>query len=328
MFDEIKIQEDEDICISQISQNCPVCNSILVSKGKVYSTEQLFELWKPIEFSANTIEEHRYQSKFTQMFSCPTCELDIFLPPIIGSPQFYKELQNYEKSCYYEETKWEFFESEKDVKNLKSLIEIGCGTGNYLDHIKKIRLDSWGIEYNEEAIKVAKDKGLNIISINEEKSLKKGSFDVSISFHVLEHIKQPREFVLNMTSWVNMNGKICISVPNQEGPIKYIEPCHMNMPPHHSTRWRKKTFEVLAERLNLKIERISYEPLLICNHSYYSYYWVNSTILGDTNLKRLMRYFLNRGLTVFFEVLKVFQLKYFHLLRGQSIYVVMSKSGD
>jgi len=328
MFDEIKIQEDEDIWISQISQNCPVCNSILVPGGKVYSIEQLFELWKPIEFSPNTIEEHRHQSQFTQRFSCPTCELDIFLPPIIGSPQFYKELQNYEKSCYYEETKWEFSESENDIKNKKSLIEIGCGTGNYLAYIKNICLDSWGIEYNEEAIKLAKNKGLNIISINEEKSLKKGSFDVSVSFHVLEHTKQPQEFVLNMTSWVKKNGKICISVPNQDGPLKYIEPCHMNMPPHHATRWRKKTFEVLAERLNLKIERIAYEPLLICNHSYYSYYWVNSTILGETKFKQLLRYLLNRGLTGFFEVLKVMQLKYFHLLRGQSIYIVMSKLGD
>ena len=262
------------------------------------------------------------------MFSCPTCELDIFLPPIIGSPQFYQELQKYEKSCYYEETKWEFLESQKDIKNFKSLIEIGCGTGNYLDFIKKICPNSWGIEYNEEAIKVGKNKGLNIVSLKEEPRLKRDFFDGSVSFHVLEHVKEPLDFVINMAKWVKKDGKICISVPNQDGPLKYIEPCHMNMPPHHATRWRKKTFEVLVKRLNLKIEKIAYEPLLIYNHSYYSYYWVNSTILGESHLKLFMRYVLNRGLTFFFEVLKVFRIKYFPFLKGQSIYIIMSKLGD
>jgi 2-polyprenyl-3-methyl-5-hydroxy-6-metoxy-1,4-benzoquinol methylase len=291
----------------------------------VYSLNQLLELWKPITFSIRTIEEYQKQSYYTQMYTCPTCNLDIFLPQIIGTSSFYGELQSQEEVGYYEETKWEFSESLKDIKNSQSVLEIGCGSGNFLNRIKEIVPDSWGLEYNEDAIKCAKNKGLNITHIDETQKLEKGSFDISVSFHVLEHIAQPCEFVLNMVTWVKKGGKICISVPNQDGPLKYIVPCHMNLPPHHATRWRKKTFEVLADKLNLEIERIAYEPLLLRNHTYYSYYWVNSLIHGTSFFKRIIRFSLSKSLTIFFEILVRCNFTYFNLLKGQSIYVVMSR---
>jgi len=49
-----------------------------------------------------------------------------------------------------------------------------------------------------------------------------------------------------MRRMVKPGGLICISVPDQDGPIRFIEPCIMNMPPHHATRWRRPSFEALA----------------------------------------------------------------------------------
>jgi len=260
------------------------------------------------------------------MYSCPVCSLDIFLPKIIGTPEFYQELQGDAQQKYYEDDKWEFTELLKDTQQAGSLLEIGCGPGNFLEKAKTRISKVAGIEYNKDATLAARKKGLEVVDLTEENTLRKASFDIVASFHVLEHVDDPVGFLQKMESWMKNTGRLVISVPNQDGPLRYINPCFMNMPPHHATRWHKKTFEVLAEKQGLKIDKIGYEPLLLVNHSYYSYYWVHAKIRGDSWTARFTKGVLNRGLTVFFVVLSKIW-KYFPLLRGQSMYVVMSRRG-
>jgi SAM-dependent methyltransferase len=151
-----------------------------------------------------------------------------------------------------------------------------------------------------------------------------GYFDVAVSFHVLEHVGDPKAFLQTLSGFVKPNGIIGISVPNQAGPIRFIEPCAMNMPPHHATRWRLRTFEVLAEILGWKIERVAYEPLLLENHSYYSIYWLQHIMPGSSGLIYIVRNILSLSLRAAFSLLYRVGLKYFRPLRGQSIYVLMS----
>lgn len=303
-------------------QCCPVCNNILEPIGQVYTLDQLLELWKPFVFSDKVIQELRDQSDFTQEYMCQNCNLGIFLPQIIGTPQFYQELQCDKNFGYYPDEKWEFGESVKDIftgsDQHKCVIEFGCGVGHYLEFMKNFHICAYGLEYNDDAINVARSKGLNVIHIKDITQFLPGIFDASVSFHVLEHVKDPINFIKNMMLYVHPC-KICISVPNQDGPIKYMMPCYMNMPPHHATRWRKRTFEVLSDKLGLKIERVAYEPLLLQNHSYYSLYWVN------TIKSKFIRNMLGKVLNHFFKILLKLNYRYFWLLQGQSIYVVMGR---
>lgn len=313
------------VIITLPTNTCPICDTPLQPNAPKYSIIQLFDLWKPTIFTTEIINEHRSQSEYTQRYSCPNCKLEIFLPKIIGTPSFYTELQMNEKLGYYEENKWEFTESLHEIQNSQVIIEVGCGPGNFLTEVKNHGCDAWGIEYNLDAIHSARKNGLNVIHISEEKLLCKASFDLAFSFHVLEHIENPVDFVIGLKSWVKNGGKICISVPNQDGPLRYIDPCIMNMPPHHATRWHKKTFEVLAQKLDLQIEKISFEPLSINDHYYYTHYWINSIIKGNTPIKRFSRFISSKILFSFFELLKIVRINRLKFLQGQSIYVVMSK---
>jgi len=313
---------------------CPICKSLLQTNGTQYSIDQLLELWKPIIFTSQTIEEHRAQSQNTRMYSCPNCELDIFLPIIIGTPQFYMEAYSLESSQItpntftYSDDKWEFEEAMEDLKGCQSILEIGCGNGSFLDKIKPNFPIVIGVEFNEKAILNARKKGLCIFGLKEENFLKRASIDVVLSFHVLEHVENPIKFIHRLCELMKPDGKICISVPNQDGPIKYIDPCITNMPPHHATRWRLKTFQHLANQTGLTIKRVSYEPLLLSNSSYYSYYWVNHTFQG----KNIWALSLKKGLFIvmqsFFKIFQRLGIQYFSLLRGQSIYVVLEKRKD
>jgi SAM-dependent methyltransferase len=309
------------------SYSCPICNNLLRKTGPSYSIRELLRLWAPAVFSEKTFEEHIQQSDYTQMYLCTECKLEIFFPQIIGTPDFYRDLLKSESIYFYSDEKWDFDEALKDARKLNSIIEIGCGPGNFLEKVKPYVAQVYGTEYNEHALRNARDKGLKVFKIDDKNVAKmKGQFDAAFSFHVLEHVSNPVDFVQEMLSWINPCGKIGISVPNMDGPVKHINPCISNMPPHHATRWRLQTFQVLAERLGLTIERVAFEPLSMENHSYYSVYWVNHALPGNSFIIRLIRCFMRKALYMFFVMLSSFGKHSVACLKGQSIYVCLSKA--
>jgi SAM-dependent methyltransferase len=310
-------------------RKCPVCSDQLIQSGGQYSIDELFALWFPIQFSAQTIKDHRRQSPSTALYACNKCRLEIFLPPIIGTPEFYIEGYNLagaqgESAFGYSDDKWDFHEALKDVENDHSVIEMGCGPGNFLLKLRSHVSQVAGAEYNKAAIDQAQTKGLRVLPFDEPFVSCKAEFDRVFAFHVLEHVEAPLEFLTRLRTLLKPGGKMGISVPNQGGPIAYIHPCIHNMPPHHATRWRLRTFETAAEQLGMRIERFSYEPLLLENHSYYSRYWVQKRFGGPGLWRRSFCWALSRGLQVFFTLLKGCGLTYFRPLRGLSIYVLLA----
>lgn len=306
---------------------CPVCASTLLPCGRKYSLQELFDLWKPVEFASETIAEHMGQSEYTQLYICPACKLEIFFPQIIGSSGFYVDLLRHENVYAYSHQKWDFDEALKDAKGCRSAIEIGCGPGNFLEQLAPIVNEIYGTEYNEHALGVARSKGFEVFGIDDKQGDKlRGKCEIAYSFHVLEHVPDPIQFIQEMFSWVGNDGKIGLSVPDMDGPVKYINPCVSNMPPHHATRWKLKTFEVLAEKCGYKIDRVAYEPLALNQHSYYSGYWVGEILTGDSFFMRAVRSVVRRLLLTFFKVATSLGIEYISWLRGQSIYVLLSKN--
>jgi SAM-dependent methyltransferase len=305
---------------------CPICQKYLQPISRVFTVEDLFTLWHPIRFSQTTFKEHCQQSAFTQLYACSLCNLNIFFPQIIGSPGFYQELQEGSGETYYEEDKWDFHEALKDARGRQSIIEIGCGPGIFLAKARSTVAQVFGTEYNDIALRKARNKGLQVLGMNDSYESYMGRFDAAFSFHVLEHVADPIAFIEEICSWIKPKGLIALSVPNQDGPIKYIDPCIMNMPPHHATRWSLRTFEILAQRMNLRIERVAYEPLLLQNHNYYSYYWTKHKFSGQTRFDYLISHLVSKLMYTCFETIRKGGLGYINFLKGQSMYIVMSKT--
>jgi len=309
---------------------CLVCQAKLKAVGEPYDIDELFRLWWPVEFSQATVDEHRRIANATQLHCCPECGLETFLPQIIGSPAFYVEAYNLAgtqstSEFTYSVDKWDFDEAVIDAQGRKRILEFGCGNGNFLSRIRNTASEVAGLEYNPAAVITAREKGLRVYSPDEGTHAFGNDWNAVFSFHVLEHVVDPVSFVRAMADTVKKeDGVIGISVPNQDGPISYIDPCVMNMPPHHATRWRLSTFEALAKRLNLVITRVAYEPLLLENHSYYSVYWVRKLLPQTSFAGKILRFCLSSMLRLFFGGLRRIGLKYFPLLKGQSIYVSMT----
>ncbi len=310
---------------------CPICGSALVGSCRSYAVEELFSMWRPVVFTQATIDEHKAQSEHTRLYICPSCKLGIFLPQIIGTPNFYFELQKETSDSYYVDDKWDFEEALYDAKTAKAIIEIGCGPGVFIDKASHYADRAIGIEYNVHALEMARKKGLSVFNVEDDLSKLKGHLDVAFSFHVLEHVPDPVAFIQEMLVWVKPGGKIGISVPNMDGPIKYINPCASNMPPHHATRWNHRTFQELASRLGLNIERVEFEPLAVRDYYYYSSYWVRYAFpekILPRQLLPILQRITSRFFALLFKLLAKFNQEEFGLLKGQSIYVLLSRQED
>jgi len=97
----------------------------------------------------------------------------------------------------------------------KVLLDIGCGTGDFL-HVAQ--QDNWsvtGIEPDESARQIANSKTNNaVFNISHLEDLGENSFDVITLWHVLEHLPKLETHIQLFKHLLKPNGTLIIAVPN------------------------------------------------------------------------------------------------------------------
>lgn len=97
----------------------------------------------------------------------------------------------------------------------KTLLDIGCGTGDFLETALKNNWEITGIEPNESARKIANSKTNNsVFDTSELEKLQANSFDVITLWHVLEHLPHLENQVALLKRLLKPNGTLVIAVPN------------------------------------------------------------------------------------------------------------------
>lgn len=100
-------------------------------------------------------------------------------------------------------------------KDSKTLLDVGCGTGDFLLTAKQNGWNVKGIEPNPQAREIANSKTNNAVSnIESLLDLEKQSFDVITLWHVLEHLPNLEEHIQLFQSLLKPNGRLVIAVPN------------------------------------------------------------------------------------------------------------------
>lgn len=100
-------------------------------------------------------------------------------------------------------------------KDSKRLLDVGCGTGDFLLTAKNNGWDIKGIEPNPQAREIANSKTKNAVSnIEGLLDLEKHSFDVITLWHVLEHLPNLEAHIQLFQSLLKPNGRLIIAVPN------------------------------------------------------------------------------------------------------------------
>ena len=99
--------------------------------------------------------------------------------------------------------------------NGKTLLDIGCGTGDFLNAAHQNNWEINGIEPNEKARNIANNKTNNSVFGTEQLlNYKSKSFDVITLWHVLEHLPKLDKQISIFKKLLKSNGVLIIAVPN------------------------------------------------------------------------------------------------------------------
>ena len=104
-------------------------------------------------------------------------------------------------------------------RSVGTLLDIGCGTGDFLWGMRKYR--GWkvrGVEPHAEAAdRARRNYGLDVdVGWLEGVTYPPGSFDAVTLWDVLEHLPSPRHAVALIFEWLRPGGLLVFGVPNRE----------------------------------------------------------------------------------------------------------------
>ena len=99
----------------------------------------------------------------------------------------------------------------------KTILEIGCGSGNFSAQLVKDGVETWGVEPFEESAKEATQKLTKVLIGTLDDTLKdlpNDYFDVIVMNDVIEHLLEPWDDIVNLKSKLKKEGVLVTSIPN------------------------------------------------------------------------------------------------------------------
>lgn len=99
--------------------------------------------------------------------------------------------------------------------NPKNLLDIGCGTGAFIDRCAKNKIEVVGIEPDESARNFAINNfSLKVFDESEIIKIADNSYDTITMWHVLEHVSDLEERVKQLKRILKSDGTLFVALPN------------------------------------------------------------------------------------------------------------------
>lgn len=112
--------------------------------------------------------------------------------------------------------RWKRRQIEKWVEGPARILDVGCGTGEFLDEMVRHGWDGRGIERDPAAVYYAIEQlKLRVYAGTLETApLPDGRFDVITLWHVLEHLYHPHQTMARLRALLAPGGLLVLAVPN------------------------------------------------------------------------------------------------------------------
>ncbi len=139
------------------------------------------------------------------------------------------------------------------------ILDIGCGTAEFLAYCKKEGCDVMGIEPNEKARLFAQTRNLVTTYENPDAlSELQGTFNCITMWHVLEHIHDLNGLIVQVRNLLAPGGIFIVAVPNCNSwdAQHYIQHWAAYDVPRHLYHFTKDTLLKLASRSNMQVVKI------------------------------------------------------------------------
>ena len=196
------------------------------------------------------------------LWECAETGLQFAWPMLPGNSIFYEWVSRF--PTYYPGNRWEYrqvrdlLEGDSVMGKEAAVLDVGCGKGDFLRGLNSVSIQKYGLDFNEPAIEACRQNGFRAFCGTVESALqadffKPSMFSAVTSFHCLEHVDNPIQFVRSLLKVTASGGRVFISTPYSPMSFEVEHFDVMNHPPHHLTRWNLKPYQRLAELLGVKM---------------------------------------------------------------------------
>lgn len=141
----------------------------------------------------------------------------------------------------------------------KQLLDVGCGTGDFLKIAKENNWQVSGIEPNSNARKIANGKTGNFVFDSDQLlKFKPQSFDVITLWHVLEHLPKLENHISIFESLLKPNGRLIIAVPNYKSfdALYYKKYWAAFDVPRHLWHFSQQSISKLVQQQGMQLVKI------------------------------------------------------------------------
>lgn len=140
----------------------------------------------------------------------------------------------------------------------KNVLDVGCGTGDFLLTCKNNNWNVVGVEPNKKAKKIAEQKLHDKTIFENINQLQGKQFDIITLWHVLEHVPDLNEYISKLKALLKPNGVLVIAVPNYKSfDASYYKNFWAAFDvPRHFWHFSQKSISVLFSKVGLKVENV------------------------------------------------------------------------
>jgi len=179
---------------------------------------------KEISLMAETMDRYSGE-KFTVCY-CPSCRIAwTAVPEDFDVLSYYPSLYYGEKGQrfslplesfirFFRKGRARLIQGRTGTKG--SILDIGCGRGVMLNELKRKGWEVTGVEWSEDAVKAGElpEGAVHISRDLRSLRLKTGEYDAVSLWHVMEHLKDPRETLKEIRRVLRPGGRLFVEVPN------------------------------------------------------------------------------------------------------------------
>ena len=162
----------------------------------------------------------------------------------------------------------------KDKIANKNVLDFGCGVGGFLEMAKRSASNVSGIELERALQHSFQERKLNVFSNLKEAQKESKKYDIITAFHVVEHLKNPKEILKDLSQLLIENGEMIVEVPNSDDAllILYESNDFQNFTywSQHLFLFNEKTMTELIKQAGLKFNWIKHvQRYPLSNHLYW-----------------------------------------------------------
>lgn len=200
------------------------------------------------------------------IYKCTNCEF-VFVFPAPSETDMLKMYENFDYSNPLVAEKAIRDDAVRSIKKIersfsdcglfeKTLLDIGCGRGYFLDEARGRGWKVRGTDYSNKTISYAKKTlQLDVVGedINREKEI--GNYYVVCLNQVIEHFSNPFKVIQHASRKLKQNGLLYIATPNIDSLSALVNKENFDylIPPEHLIYFNKKTLVSVLEKSGLQV---------------------------------------------------------------------------